>query len=151
MSLIGGDSPRGLSFEQDSAAISFPVVEMNALRELKSLANPPRGIDTLLIAIMEMQAGINRRISLDEDGFVKQRSWKAAQKLLCDPGQFVQDLKDLEDAARAKRVPDANVESVRRLRQEFGDAFCPEIVKKKSAAAEGLARWLDRVLAVLSQ
>jgi len=150
-SLIGSDSPCDLSLEKDqeSATISFPIVDVNALRELKSLPKPPAGIDTLLAAILELQVGINSRVELDEDGSGKHRSWKASQKLLSDPAQFAQDLKEFEDAARTNRVPDANIENAKRIQQEFGDALRPEVVAKKSAAALGLAQWLDVALAHL--
>jgi hypothetical protein len=152
-SLIGGDSPRDLSFEKDeaSAATSFPVVEVSDLRELKSFTKPPRGIEILLIAIMELQVGINSRVELDEDGFVKHKSWTAAQKLLCDPGQFAQDLKEFENAVTTNMVPNANIENVKRIQQEFGDALCPEVIKRNSAAGLGLAQWLDAALAHFSQ
>jgi hypothetical protein len=150
--LSGVDIAHDIAFEndEDSAAISFPAVDLKALQELKRLSKPPGGIDSLLAAIMELQAGINSRVEVDEDGYVKDKTWKAAQKLLNDPRQFSQDLKDFEDAAKNDRVPDANIVNAKRIQQDFVEAFSPEAVAKKSMSAVGLAQWFGAMLAHFS-
>jgi hypothetical protein len=84
---------------------------------------------------------------VDEDGYAKDTTWKAAQKLLSDPRQFSQDLKYFEDAAKNDRVPDANIVNAKRIQQDFVEAFSPEVVAKKSMSAVGLAQWLGAILA----
>jgi len=128
-------------------AASLPTVDMKAIRELKGLSHPPGGIAALLSAVMELQAGINPRIELDESGGVKDLSWKAAQKLMRDVGQFAQDLEGFEDAVKAGKVPRANFENAFKLQQQHGDDFCLATVSRKSFAAAGVAQWLAAMLA----
>jgi len=125
----------------------FPTVDLKCIRELKALSKPPAGIDVLFSAVIELQAGINPRIELDEACTVKDCSWKAVQKMLGDPKEFIHDLKVIEGMVEAGMVPQGNIEMVWKIQREMGEDFLPEAIKKKSAAAEGLSRWLAAVLA----
>lgn len=67
--------------------------------------------------------------------------------MLGDPKEFIHDLKVIEGMVEAGMVPQGNIEMVWKIQREMGEDFLPEAIKKKSAAAEGLSRWLVAVLA----
>jgi len=83
---------------------------------------------------------------VDKRGKVKDRSWKAAQKMMMDPQRFLFNLKSFKDEIDALKVPPQNVEEARRIKDSMGEDFCLERMVKKSQAAGGLCEWIINII-----
>ena len=95
------------------------------LGELKSLGKPPAGVDDVTAVILILL-----------QGNPKDKSWKAAQKMMKDVSQFLQALKDFKPKIDAGEVQKKHVDACRPyLNLEH---FNRETMLKKSGAAAGL-------------
>jgi len=114
--------------------------------ELKSLGKPPRGIDQVCAAAMQLLAGIDPRIEVDDAGGVKDLSWKASQKVLGNVQNFLEHLKSFRGLIGAGKVPQANIERARIIQREMGALFSEEHMAKKSHAVAGLVVWISSTI-----
>jgi len=126
--------------QEASAALNS--ISLRDLAELKSLNRPPGGVDLVLEAVMHLQAGIHPGIKLNSRGAVKDTSWQASQTLMKQPKQFFSALQDCKTLIDNGGFPERNIHSASRLCESMGDFFSPEVMRKKSAAACGLCKWV---------
>lgn len=128
------------------ASAALKVLTRKDIVELKSLSRPPGGVDMVLEAVMQLQAGISPAIVLDSRGRPKDCSWKASQSLMKDPTKFLKDLQEFKTMVDISRVPASNIESARRIQVAMGEYFLPECMCKKSKAAAGLTAWVSNII-----
>merc|ERR1719409_2575919 len=76
---------------------ALDVVGKKDFQELKCLAKPPAGVDRVLECVMHLLAGIDPSVEVDRAGRVKDTSWKAAQRLMGNPQQFLERLARYKD------------------------------------------------------
>lgn len=116
--------------------------------ELKALAKPPAGIDTVLLCVMHLLAGVSPSIAVVKKGGVcypRDRTWKGCQAMLGDT-TFLQQLLDFKAVIGERRVPRQNVQRARKLKDAIGPDFSFEAMKKKSMAAAGLCVWVLNIM-----
>lgn len=137
-------SPRTLLVRQAEATLD--VLQMKDITELKSLAKPPAGIDLVCEAVMHLQAGIDPNVEVDDEGVIKDGSWKAAQKMMNNAQKFIWNLKAFRACIHRGMVPRANVERARRIQQQMGEHFSRAFMGKKSGAVVGLCVWVINII-----
>eukprot|EP00929_Paragymnodinium_shiwhaense_P050232 TRINITY_DN25303_c0_g2_i1.p1 TRINITY_DN25303_c0_g2~~TRINITY_DN25303_c0_g2_i1.p1 ORF type:complete len:2248 (-),score=601.64 TRINITY_DN25303_c0_g2_i1:355-7038(-) len=125
---------------------ALDVLDKNDFNEMKKFTRPPHGVDTVCEAAMNLMAGFDPNIDVDKRGRLKDRSFKGAIKMMSDPTKFLFNLKSYKTEIDALRVPEANVEEARRLKDSLGSDFCVEVMSKKAQAAGGLCGWIINIL-----
>lgn len=130
----------------EQAEKALDVLDKKDFQELKALAKPPGGVDLVCEAAMHLQAGYDENIELDKKGFVKDPTWKGAQKMMNNPEKFLQNLKGFKSYIDDGKVPQQNVEKARKIQTNMGDEFSKEGMSKKSSAAAGLCVWIINII-----
>eukprot|EP00920_Eleutheroschizon_duboscqi_P039681 GHVT01095307.1.p1 GENE.GHVT01095307.1~~GHVT01095307.1.p1 ORF type:complete len:1472 (-),score=182.88 GHVT01095307.1:1015-5367(-) len=140
------------SCEQD-LAMAIPLVEqaeaaLNTLnkkdfQEAKSLNKPPPGVDDITTAVMHLLATIDPSVEVDKQGRIKDRSWKAALKMMNSPEKLLSTLKEFKGLIDGGKVPEQNFKQVDPLLNL--PHFNRETIQKKSNAAAGLAEWVINI------
>merc|ERR1719491_568493 len=120
---------------------SLDTLHKGDIQELKALCKPPAGVDLVCAAVMQLQAGIDPNIDVDEHGAPKDVSWKGSQKMICNPTKFLNNLKSFKACIDSGMVPQDNIERARGVQLQMGDDFSKENMAKKSAAVAGLCIW----------
>eukprot|EP00928_Gymnodinium_smaydae_P048229 TRINITY_DN3222_c2_g1_i2.p1 TRINITY_DN3222_c2_g1~~TRINITY_DN3222_c2_g1_i2.p1 ORF type:complete len:2601 (+),score=892.36 TRINITY_DN3222_c2_g1_i2:138-7940(+) len=128
------------------AEAALDVLDKKDFQELKALAKPPGGVDTVCEAAMHLQAGIDPNIEVDKKGGVKDGSWKGAQKMMANPEKFLLNLKAFKGEIDDGKVPPINVEKARKIQIQMGDDFTKEGMAKKSGAAAGLCVFIINII-----
>jgi hypothetical protein len=110
-----------------------------ALRELKSLAKPPAGVDCVLAAVCELLTGVMPGVTGNDV------SWSTAKKLLLSDDRmllsFMCKLPALIDAGSV-----AAQNFIRARKYTSLGHFRPSIMKGKAASAEGVCTWVINIL-----
>jgi dynein heavy chain len=126
-SLIEQEAEQELSEAEPAmreAAKAVDVLSKSMLTELKSLPNPPSGVDKVT----------NACLILVEHEF-RQLTWDRAKKMMANVDQFKNRLRDI-------RGEDITDDIIERLRPYMEDAeFDPSFMLSKSAAAANLCSW----------
>merc|ERR1711974_255981 len=82
----------------------------------------------------------------DEEGTIKDGSWKAAQKMMNNPRKFIQILKSFKACIDSGMVPQPNIQKARMIQEQMGNNFSHACIVKKSAAAAGLCLWIINII-----
>jgi len=122
-----------------------------ALQELKALAKPPEGVEVVVSCLLHMFAGLAPEVELTKRGNVKDASWRSCQCFMSNPDGLVKRLQDFRHRIDAGEVPARNIKKVSKLLRNMGHSLSPDAVKKKSAAAACLCRWLLSTIAYFEQ
>jgi len=130
--------------EQAEAALD--VLDKKDFIELKAFKTPHSSVEATCEAAMQLMAGIDPTIDVDRKGKIKDKSWKSSQKMMNDPGKFLDRLKALREVIDASQVPPHNVEEARRIKDSMGADFKQEAMRKKSQAAGGLCEWIINII-----
>lgn len=101
-----------------------------AIQELKSLGKPPPECIDVCAACAFLLKGEKKKID-----------WKAAQKMMNNPGQFLEEIFSFD----ANNIPEDNLKNCETVaNQPF---FTYEIMKGKSSAAAYLTNWVVNIVA----
>jgi len=128
------------------AAVALDVLTRKDICELKSLHSPPAGVDLVLEAVMQLQAGVEPSIVVDSQGRLKDSSWKASRNMMKDPSKFLADLRGFKTLVENGRVPARNVDAACRIRDSMGEDFSFDAVKVKSFPAANLTAWVLNII-----
>eukprot|EP00933_Yihiella_yeosuensis_P031441 TRINITY_DN24_c0_g1_i1.p1 TRINITY_DN24_c0_g1~~TRINITY_DN24_c0_g1_i1.p1 ORF type:complete len:772 (+),score=147.93 TRINITY_DN24_c0_g1_i1:84-2399(+) len=115
--------------------------------ELKAFAKPPAGVETVCGCLLHMFASISPSIEVTESGAAKDFSWRGVQRFFSTPEAAIQNLKDFPDFIQMGRVPQKNIEKVRKIIRNAGPNFTPECLQQKSAVAVNLCSWVLNAVA----
>ena len=107
------------------AMAALDTLNKKDLGELKSLGKPPAGVDDVTAVILILL-----------QGNPKDKSWKAAQKMMKDVNSFLQALKEYKPKIDAGEVQKKHVDACRPYLSL--EHFNRETMQKKSGAAAGL-------------
>merc|ERR1712008_654558 len=94
------------------------VLDKGDLQELKALSRPPKEVVTVLQAVMQLLAGSEPCLELDEEGAPKDCDWKGAMKLMGNQRKLLQNLASSKERIAAGKMPAENVERARAILQE---------------------------------
>lgn len=122
------------------------TLHKGGIQELKALCKPPAGVALACEAVMQLQAGVDPNIAVDEHGAPKDVSWKGSQKMMSNPTKFLHSLKSFKASIDSGTVPKDNVERARRVQLQMGDNFSEESMANKSAAGAGLCIWVSNMI-----
>jgi dynein heavy chain len=128
------------------AEAALDVLNVKDFQELKSLAKPPAGVDKLLESVMHLFCGIDPAVEVDKKGRLKDNSWKAAGKIMANPGVFLQNLKSYKGEIDDMKVTQQSVDGARGVKDSMGDDFTEDVFRKKSSAAAGLVVWVINII-----
>merc|ERR1719409_2182956 len=100
-----------------------------AIQELKTLGKPP-------VECVDVSAAVAFLLKQEK----KKIDWKYAQKMMGNPGQFLEEIQEFD----ANNIPDFVLDNVRPIiAQPF---FTFEVMKGKSTAAAYLANWVINIV-----
>jgi hypothetical protein len=122
------------------------VLNVKDFQELKSLAKPPAGVDKVLECVMHLLCGIDPAVEVDKNGRLKDASWKAARKIMANPGILLRNLKNFSLDIDDGKVTQQSVDGARRVRDSMGDDFTEDVFRKKSCVAAGLVVWVINII-----
>lgn len=125
---------------------SLDTLHKGDIQELKALSKPPDGVPLVCGAVMQLQAGVDPNIDVDEHGAPKDVSWKSSQKMFSNPAKFLSNLKSFKACIDSGMVPQDNIERARITQLQMGDDFSKENMARKSAAVAGLCIWVSNVI-----
>jgi len=129
------------------AEAALDVLDKKDFQELKALAKPPGGVAEVCEAAMHLQAGIDPNLPIDKKGNIADPSWKTSTtKMMAAPEKFLQNLKEFKNEINAGNVKSQNVEKARKIKDELGDDFTEEGMKRKSGAAAGLCVFIINII-----
>lgn len=134
---------------------ALPLVEkaeeaLNTLQkkdfdEVKALKSPPPGLDDITAAVLILNAGIMTDVIVtDKQGNVTDKTWKAAQKMMSNPAQFLERLKGYKAKIDLQEVPAKNFKAIRPLLAL--EHFNRDAIKNKSKACAGLCEWVINIV-----
>jgi len=130
----------------DAAAAALDVLCIASVQELKAFAKPPVGVASACICLLHLFAGISPAVELTAKGRVKHACWKGVQLLMGNPGGFMQQLKSFKHLIDEGKVPPKNIQRARRIKDEMGETFDCQVMKRKSIAAAGLCVWIANII-----
>ena len=127
------------------AMAALETLDKKEIGECKTMAKPPKGVDDVFAAIMVLQAGIMKGVTVTKNGNVKDRSWDASKKsLLSNVSGFLAGLKCYKEFVDNFEVPKINWKEVRPyLAMEH---FNVETIESKNRAAAGLCAWVVNIV-----
>lgn len=109
----------------DAAKEAVNCLDKGSIGELKGFGKPPTGCAEVAAAASFLLRNDKKRID-----------WKAAQKMMSNPGQFIDDVK----AFGPEEIPENTLKNVEILMElEF---FSYEVMVSKSSAAANLCNWV---------
>eukprot|EP00913_Durusdinium_trenchii_P009484 g8914.t1 len=120
--------------------------------ERSALTRPPTDVHSVCETALHLLAGLDSFVEVDKKGRVKDRSWKSVQKMMTDPGRFLQVLKGyksyIDDGVPIDLSMPWSAFAVfcNPRKDSLGQEFLPENMKKKSQAAGGLSEFVINII-----
>lgn len=128
----------------ERAEAALAGLNVKDFQMLKALQNPPGDVAKTFHCVLHLLSGVDPLVPVDKKGRLNAEvPWKAALKLMANPGAFLSTLNDFKGVVDADKVPKANFGQIRGTLAE--ETFTPEIIKTKSSAAAGLCDWIINI------
>ena len=116
-----------------AAEMALNTIDKKDIVELKSLFNPPAGVDDVTGAILALKGEAH-----------KSRDWNAAKYMMRDPASFILELKGFKEAIDNGKLSASNVESAR----QYIDLphFKSSVMLQRSKAVAGLCDFVINII-----
>jgi dynein heavy chain len=128
----------------EKAQAALDTLSKKDFSEAKALTRPPPGVDDITAAVMHIVSGIDPLVPVDKNGRLMDKSWKAAQKMMGNPQNFLENLTKFKAYIDDCSVPAQNFKAVRPLLAL--EHFDRDIIFNKSRAAAGLCEWVINIV-----
>jgi len=125
------------------AKAALEGLNLKDLQNLKALANPPADVAKTFTCVLHLLCGIDPGVPCKKGKLDTDAPWKAALKLMQNPGALLDQLKGFGGLVEADSVPANNFKAIRSTLAE--ETFTKENMATKSAAAAGICDWIINI------
>lgn len=130
----------------EKAKAALQGLNLKDFQTLKVMGSPPEAVNRVFTCVLHLLSKIDDNVPVDNKGKLKHdQPWKVAQKLMQNPGAFLNTLNEFKGLVDEDKVPANNFKNIRPFLAD--EEFTPEIVKGKSSCAAGVCDWIINITA----
>mmetsp|Transcript_91601 Transcript_91601/g.126307 ORF Transcript_91601/g.126307 Transcript_91601/m.126307 type:complete len:157 (-) Transcript_91601:1347-1817(-) len=110
------------------------------------MGSPPEAVSRVFTCVLHLLSKINEDVPVDNKGKLKHdQPWKVAQKLMQNPGAFLNILIGFKALVDEDKVPANNFKNIRSYLAD--EEFTPEIIRIKSSLTGNICAWIINITA----
>lgn len=130
----------------EKAEVALSCLNVKDFQTLKVMGSPPEAVSRVFTCVLHLLSKINEDVPVDNKGKLKHdQPWKVAQKLMQNPGAFLNILIGFKALVDEDKVPANNFKNIRSYLAD--EEFTPEIIRIKSSLTGNICAWIINITA----